>query len=91
MIRLNVFVKVKPEEREEIIATANALVEKSQQEEGCINYGFFAHTTDPTLFLICETWADNNALVAHKQTPHYLQLAGKLHRLTEMHAERFDK
>lgn len=91
MIRLNVFVKVKPEEREEIIATANALVEKSQQEEGCISYGFFAHTTDPTLFLICETWADDNALAAHKQTPHYLQLAGKLHRLTEMHAERFDK
>ena len=32
MIRLNVFVKIKPEEREEIIATANALVKKSLQE-----------------------------------------------------------
>ena len=64
MIRLNVFVKIKPEEREEIIATANALVEKSLQEKGCIAYGCFANTTDPTVFLICETWADENALAA---------------------------
>lgn len=89
MIRLNVFIKIKPEEREEIIATANALVEKSLQEKGCIAYGCFANTTDPTVFLICETWADENALAAHKQTPHYIELAGKLHRMTEMKAEKF--
>lgn len=67
----------------------NALVEKSLQEKGCIAYGCFANTTDPTVFLICETWADENALAAHKQTPHYIELAGKLHRMTEMKAEKF--
>ena len=52
MIRLNVFIKVSPEKRAEVLATINELAEKSRQEKGCIAYGAFENTQDPSVLMI---------------------------------------
>lgn len=89
MIRLNVFIKVSPEKRQEVLSTIRELAEKSQPEKGCIAYGVFEHSTDPDVLMICETWADEKALAAHEKTAHFVSLVGKTQQLAEMKLERF--
>lgn len=89
MIRLNVFIQVSPENRAEVLTTINELAEKSRQEKGCIAYGAFENTQDPTVLMICETWENEEVLAAHEKTQHFIQLVGKTQKLAEMKLEKF--
>lgn len=90
MIRLNCFIKTTPENRDMVIADATLLTEFSLKEKGCIAYDIFASQTRPEVLMICETWADEAALDAHKNSEHYAKYGGNLHKLAEMKLERFD-
>lgn len=89
MIRLNVFIKVSPENRAEVLATINELAEKSRQEKGCVAYGAFENTQDPTVLMICETWENENVLAVHEKTKHFILLVGKTQQLADMKLEKF--
>lgn len=67
MIRLNVFVKVKSENRKEVLDTLLELAEQSQKEKGCIAYGIFESNTDKEVLMICETWSGEEELSAHEK------------------------
>lgn len=90
MIRLNVFIQVKPDTRQKVLDIIRELAEKSQQEKGCIAYGVFEHSTDSGVLMICETWADESALAAHEKTSHFVTLVSKTQELAEMKLERFN-
>lgn len=89
MIRLNVFIHVSPENRAEVLATVNELVNKSRTEKGCIAYGAFTDTQDDSVLMICETWESQEALSAHEKTDHFITLVGKTQQLAEMKLEKF--
>lgn len=89
MIRLNVFIQVSPENRAEVLTTINELAEKSRKEKGCIAYGAFENTQDPTVLMICETWENEEVLAAHEKTQHFILLVGKTQKLAEMKLEKF--
>lgn len=89
MIRLNVFIQVSPQNRAEVLTTINKLAEKSRQEKGCIAYGAFENTQDPTVLMICETWENEEVLAAHEKTQHFILLVGKTQKLAEMKLEKF--
>lgn len=89
MIRLNVFITVSPENRKEVLSTIQELAEKSQQEKGCIAYGVFEHSTNPSILMICETWENEEVLAVHEKTPHFTTLVGKTQQLATMKLERF--
>jgi quinol monooxygenase YgiN len=89
MIRLNVFVKVKSENRKEVLDTLLELAEQSQKEKGCIAYGIFESSTDKEVLMICETWSGEEELSAHEKTHHFVTLVGKTQQLAEMKLERF--
>lgn len=89
MIRLNVFIQVSPQNRAEVLTTINELAEKSRQEKGCIAYGAFENTQDPTVLMICETWENEEVLAAHEKTQHFILLVGKTQKLAEMKLEKF--
>lgn len=89
MIRLNVFIKVSPENRAEVLTTINELAEKSRLEKGCIAYGAFENTQDPSILLICETWENQEVLSAHEKTEHFITLVAKTQQLAEMKLEKF--
>lgn len=42
-------------------------------EPGCHRFDLHQETSDPTLFLLVEHYADAAALEAHRAAPHYLQ------------------
>lgn len=90
MIRLNVFLQVSEENREELLSAATRLVENSLTEKGCIAYDLFQSTTRGGVFMICETWATEEALAAHKQSEHYREYGPCLRQLAAMKVERFE-
>lgn len=75
MLRLNCFISVAADKRDEAIRLAQELTEESRKEAGCIAYDIFCSATRPDVLLICETWADEASLEAHKLTEYYRRLA----------------
>ena len=90
MIRLNVFVRVNETNREKAIEAAKELTACSLKEEGCIAYDTFESSTRRDVFMICETWASQEALDAHKQTAHFIQYVAQLEECGALKLEQFD-
>ena len=89
MIRLNVFIRTTESNREELIATARELVAASLKDEGCVAYDLFESSTRRDVLMICETWSDAKALVAHEQAAHFTTLVPRIQQLGEMKIEKF--
>lgn len=90
MIRLNVFIEVAPENKEAFLIEAHQLVNLSQKDDGCLGYDIFESSTRKNIFMICETWRDNNALIAHSQSKHFTLYVPKMKSLGHFHQERFE-
>lgn len=83
MIRLNVFFTLKEGvTKDDVLAITNELVEKSRQDEGNKAYDLFQSTTNPRVFMFCESWESQAALDKHAQTPHFTTAVPKLEELT---------
>lgn len=90
MIRLNVFVRVNEINREKVIEAAKALTACSLKEEGCIAYDTFESATRPDVFMICETWQNEEVLSAHEKSSHFAKYVGTIQELAEMKLEKFE-
>lgn len=91
MIRLNIFMTVSERHHAEVRMIADQLIEASLKDQGCKGYDFFQSITRPEVMMICETWENEAALEAHKQTDHFRRLVPLLHTLAETHSESFEK
>ncbi len=90
MIRLNVFIQVSADRRAAALEAAKALTACSLQDKGCIAYDIFESATRPDVLLICETWADADALAAHSATAHFERYVGQIEQLGQMKLEQFE-
>ncbi len=90
MIRINVFAQATQENLTKAIDVAQTLAVTSQQEKGCIAYDVFTSVTRPDVFMICETWADDAALQAHRETAHYVKYVPELKALAQTKTELFN-
>ena len=90
MIRLNVFIQVSADRRAAALEAAKALTACSLQDKGCIAYEIFESATRPDVLLICETWADADALAAHSDTAHFERYVGQIEQLGQMKLEQFE-
>ena len=59
------------------------------QEPGCHLYQASRSTEDPEIFLLYEQYADEDALIAHRETTHFKEIieANKLSQLEERQRE----
>ncbi len=71
MRRLTVIatIKAKPDEVELVKSELCKLVKPTKRQRGCIQYGFYQDTTEPTLFHSYEIWASQAALEKHLASP----------------------
>ena len=84
MIRLNVFIDVKPENRAAVLEAARELVACSLKDEGCVAYDVFESATRSNVLMICETWRDaGSARCPPEVRP--LHHAGAAHRVAGSH------
>ncbi len=72
MLRLNCFFQAK-DQKSYVTALKAAvdLTEKSQKHEGNIAYDVFSSATRPDVFIICETWENQEVLDKHAATPEF--------------------
>jgi quinol monooxygenase YgiN len=81
MIVLAAKITAKAERRGELTALAASMLAPSRAENGCISYTFYAQQPGDDEFLFFEEWADQAALDAHFQTPHFLNFMQKVPEL----------
>lgn len=67
-----VHVHVKPEHLAEFIEATRKNHEASVQEPGNLRFDVIQSQDDETRFVLYEAYASEEAVVAHKQTAHYL-------------------
>ncbi|MCR4765127.1 MAG: antibiotic biosynthesis monooxygenase [Bacteroidaceae bacterium] len=93
MIRLNAFFTLKENVSvDEVVAITNELVAKSRQDEGNKGYDLYQSTTDPKVFMFCESWESQEALDKHSAAPHFTSAVPALGALTAdgLKIERFE-
>lgn len=78
MLRINCFFQANEGRYDEALQAAMALTAKSQSHQGCKAYDVFESATRPDVFMICETWQDQESLDLHAQTPEFVEYAGIL-------------
>lgn len=90
MIRLNCFFKANEEKYNEALEAATLLTAASLKDEGCVAYDTFESATHSDIFMICETWKDEESLQKHMAAPHFKEYVGKLEQLGALKLEKFD-
>lgn len=93
MIRLNCFIQVSEENRNEVLQAARRLTEASLKQEGCIAYDIFESATRRDVLMFCETWRDQQALDAHATSEEFIKETKLIHDLSKLKIERlsFDR
>ena len=81
MINVAASSHIKPESVEEYLLITKELVEKTNQEDGCIKYQLCQNLNDPNHFIMVEEWRDQDALDAHMKTEHFVELVPKMNVL----------
>lgn len=91
MIRLNCFFLANgAEEYKDALRAAVALTEKSRKHAGCIAYDTFQSATRSDVFMICETWQDQECLDAHSATPEFAKYVKEIQACGELRLEKFE-
>jgi quinol monooxygenase YgiN len=75
--------RAKPGKEQELHDALAALVEPTTQEQGNVNYDLHRGVEDPALFYFYENWESADLLDAHLQTPHLVELGGRLDELVD--------
>jgi quinol monooxygenase YgiN len=65
VIVVHVTYQVQPEDRESFVAARREQVERTQTEDGCIEYRMSLDGFDPAIVVLTERWRDADALAAH--------------------------
>jgi quinol monooxygenase YgiN len=79
---------------DEFLAAARKMIDavKANEAGKTLSYDLYRSKTDPNLFMFIESYADDDALAAHRTTPHMAEFGGALQGLlagrTEI--ERFE-
>jgi quinol monooxygenase YgiN len=75
MICLAVHLLVKSGRESEVARLFGPLAEASRKESGCLMYIVHQRKDEPRRFLVYEQYRDEDALDAHRASPHFKQYA----------------
>jgi (4S)-4-hydroxy-5-phosphonooxypentane-2,3-dione isomerase len=75
MVVLAVTWVANPGKEEKVAGLFRKLEEASRNEPGCILYIVHRHRADPRVFFLYEQYRDDDALEAHRQSPHFQMYA----------------
>ena len=75
MITIFATITAKPEYTAELEKELLVLVEKSNQEVGCVSYALHKDLDDANNFVMYEIWQDENAIELHNNSEHFQKFA----------------
>lgn len=91
MIRINCFFQANPGKYTEALDAAILLAAKSQQHEGCVSYDVFESATREDIFMICETWENQEAIDKHEATPEFGENVAIIQNCGALKIEKMNK
>lgn len=71
MIILVASFRIKPAMRNRMLELSRAMIDPSNNEEGCISYQFFQNPFNPDSFMFFERWKNREALDYHFETEYF--------------------
>lgn len=74
---------VQEEQVEKFKALTEELIEKSQQEEGCIEYELYQDINIPTILTFVEKWESQEAIDRHNNSDHFQKIVPEIKKLTK--------
>lgn len=91
MVVLLVQFVVKPGQEQRALEIIRAMQEPTRKEPGCVQYTGHQSTEDPRRFFFYEAYKDDEALQAHRNSPHFREhiLGGLDHILADRRREIF--
>jgi quinol monooxygenase YgiN len=91
MIRLNCFFQANDQQQfAEALSAAKALTAKSLKHEGNVAYDVFTSATRSDIFMICETWQNQEVLDKHSATPEFAENVAIMNRCGSLKLESFN-
>lgn len=90
MLRLNCFFKANEGRYSEALEAAIALTARSLNHKGCVAYDVFESATRPDIFMICETWENQEVLDLHAATPEFAEYVGIMEDCGQLKLEKFE-
>lgn len=77
MLALVVSLRVRPEGREIVLEAIRAQAAASlEREPGCVRFDVTVDTQDPHHLVLFEVYRDEDAMAAHRATPHFARWRG---------------
>ncbi len=90
MIRINVTIEVKSENRARMVELLREMSELSRQEKGCIGYEILESNRLDNMLMIIETWENDALLAIHKESGHFSRIIPQVRELAvEMCSQKF--
>ena len=89
MITVTAKLKVTEGKEQEFIAAGKKMIAavKANEAGKTLAYDLYRSRNDPTLFLFIESYADDEALAAHRTTPHMAEFGASLQGLLSARTE----
>jgi quinol monooxygenase YgiN len=89
MVSFVVRFKFAPEDRAEMAEAVRILAAESRREPGCVSYIPHQSEEDPNTIVIYEQYRDEQALAAHRESPHFKKygVGGLLQRMKDRSME----
>lgn len=69
-VRVIATARVRPQARGALLSQAQAFLDATRREDGCIAYDMLASVSDPCALATIERWAHRGAALAHLGAPH---------------------
>jgi autoinducer 2-degrading protein len=81
MIHIVVRIEPKTEKIEAFLELALFDAQNSRNEPGCLRFDVIKHNDNPPRFAFYEVYKDEDAVKAHRQTPHFARWAKEIEAL----------
>ena len=83
--------ELKPGSWDTVTPMYRELIEKTRQEDGCIEYGLYIDLADENKCTFIEEWASEEALAAHVKSEHFTRIFPQLREYTvgQMEVSRY--
>jgi quinol monooxygenase YgiN len=85
-VKVMAILVARPGKGGELRSLLGGMVEPSRKEPGNLRYDLWRDQTDPKRFVLDELYADEDAVAAHRATPHFQAYLSSVNDLAERSA-----
>lgn len=91
MITIIVNLKVKQDKKVDFMKIMKELIDKSNEEEGCISYDLYENNDDSNSLVLIENWISEDAIDIHNKSLHFTSMIPKIKEMASIDINIYSK